>query len=38
VVSDEAVKDEIAQKSKKDPYVDPFGYDATEENPDRRYQ
>jgi DNA-binding HxlR family transcriptional regulator len=37
-VGDEAVKDEIAQKSEKDPYVDPFGYNPTEDNSDRRYQ
>ena len=37
-VGDEEVKLEVAQKSEKDPYVDPFGYDVTDENPDRRYQ
>jgi DNA-binding HxlR family transcriptional regulator len=37
-VDDERVKAEFSRKSETDPYIDPFGYNVTEENPDRRYE
>lgn len=37
-VDDEEVKREISQKGETDPYIDPFGYNVAEENPDRRYE
>lgn len=37
-IQEEDVKREIARQSETEPYVNPFGHDVTEDDPDRRYQ
>lgn len=37
-LSDEDVQEELAEQSETDPYVDPFGHNMIDDNPDRKYR
>lgn len=37
-LDDEAVQEELARQSETDPYINPFGYDVTVDDSDRRYK